>query len=571
MKKYQVKGDVPKTVQKKLSKYTPIIQSLLYHRGINDEEAAESFFNPNYESDLNDPFLLKDVKKATKRILDAIEKGEKVLIYSDYDADGIPGAVVLHDFFKKIRYENFTNYIPHRNDEGFGLNVESIDGFVKDKVNLIITIDCGITDVEAVEEANKHGIDVIITDHHLPGDFIPKAYAIVNPNQKGDKYPFKHLCGSAVVFKLIQVLIKTGDFDIISGWDKWLLDMVGIATISDMVPLTGENRTISYYGLLVLRKTKREGLKNLYKEARLQAKNMNEDDISFVITPRINAASRMDEAHTAFNLLRTEDAVEAIEGAKRLTKLNDERKIITATIVKDIKRKLSKRGELPLVIVSGNPKWKPSIMGLVAGKLADEFNRPVFLWGRNGGGEIRGSCRSDQYTDVFSLMKSLPKDFLLHSGGHKFSGGFGISNDNVHFLEEKILETFKSFDQKELEEIVLIDGETTLSDIDWKLVAEMGKLAPFGKGNPKPVFILKNLKLPEIQSFGKHSEHLKLDFPVESNGNFKKPLSAISFFSGPDSFQKPLKEGETADLIVSVEKSFFRSFPELRLRIIDII
>ena len=580
MKKYQIREEVPGDVKKRLSKYSTLTQRLLYHRGIKDEEEAERFFNPDYERDLEDPLLLKDIKKAAERILKAIENNEKILIYSDYDADGIPGAVILHDFFKKIGYENFTNYIPHRNDEGFGLNPDAVREFAKDKVSLIITIDCGITDVREVEEAERLGMDVIITDHHLPGDSLPKAYAIVNPNQKGDKYPFKFLCGSAVVFKLIQALIKMGKFDIIPGWDKWLLDMVGLATISDMVPLIEENRAISYYGLLVLRKTRREGLKNLYRESRLQARNINEDDISFVITPRINAASRMDEAYTAFDLLKSDNEVSAREGAKRLTKLNNDRKILTATIVKDIKRKLSRKGgmgvngeggekgELPRVIVFGNPKWKPSILGLVAGNLAGEFNRSVFLWGRNGSGEIRGSCRSDQKTDVYELMQSLPKDFLIHFGGHKFSGGFGISNDNVHFLEEKLIKNANIQNGEEKrDEIILLDGELSLKDVSFELANEIEKFSPFGKDNPKPVFLIKNLKLPKIQKFGKHDEHLKLEFP----GNSKKYISAIKFFAGVNSFKREILEGQNADLVASIEKSYFRNFPELRLRIIDII
>jgi single-stranded-DNA-specific exonuclease len=182
MKKYQVREDLLKDIKERLSKYSPLTQKLLYHRGIGSSEEAEKFFNPNYDRDLNDPLLLKDVLKATERILEAIEKKEKILIYSDYDADGIPGAVILHDFFQKIEYKNFSNYIPHRNDEGFGLNSEAVKSFAEDRVNLIITIDCGITDVDAVEEANNLGIDVIVTDHHLPSSVLPKALAIVNPN-----------------------------------------------------------------------------------------------------------------------------------------------------------------------------------------------------------------------------------------------------------------------------------------------------------------------------------------------------------------------------------------------------
>jgi len=568
MKKYQVREEVPKNIKKNLSKYNPITQKLLYNRGILNEESAENFFNPNYERDLGDPFLLKDIKKGVSRVLKAIKNNEKILIYSDYDADGIPGAVILHDFFKQIGFENFENYIPHRNDEGFGLNHEAVKSFKRDKVNLIITIDCGITDVKEVGEANKLGMDVIITDHHLAGQSLPKAYAIVNPNQKADKYPFKSLCGSAVVFKFVQALIKSGKFNIISGWDKWLLDMVGIATISDMVPLTGENRTLSYYGLLVMKKTKRHGLKNLYKEINLKTQYLSEDDVSFSITPRINAASRMDEAYTAFDLLRSDDIPLAVESAKRLTKLNNERKILTAMIVKDIKRKLSQKEEIPKVIVSGNPKWKPSILGLVAGNIADEFNRPVFLWGRNGYDEIRGSCRSEQKTDVFSLMQGLPSNFLTHFGGHKFSGGFGISNENIHFLEEEIIKNFKlNQSKKDDEEKVFIDSELKIEDINWDIAKDIKKLSPYGAGNSKPVFLFKNLLIPKIQKFGKHSEHIKIELERGS----QKTIPAIRFFSNEESFTKPVKEGQKADLLASIEESYFRNFPELRLRIIDII
>ncbi|HJN62663.1 MAG TPA: single-stranded-DNA-specific exonuclease RecJ [Candidatus Paceibacterota bacterium] len=567
MKNYQIREEVPENVQKKLSGYSPLTQKLLFNRGIDTKEKAENFFNPNYE-DLNSPLLLKDMGKAVERILGAIKKNEKILIYSDYDADGIPGAVIFHDFFKKIGFDNFENYIPHRNDEGFGLNIDAVKSFSKDKFNLIITVDCGINDVKEVEEANKLGIDVVITDHHLPNGELPKALAIVNPNQKGDKHPFKSLCGAAVAFKLVQALIERGNFEIINGWDKWLLDMVGLATISDMVPLIDENRILSYYGLLVLKKTRRYGLKNLYNEARLSANFITEDDISFVITPRINAASRMDEAYTAFNLLKSEDIVEAKEGAERLSKLNNERKILTATIVKEIKRKLSKMEKIPPVIVAGNPKWVPSILGLVAGNLADTFNRPVFLWGRNGYKEIKGSCRSDQRTDVFSLMQKMPDNFFTHFGGHKFSGGFGISGGKIHFLEEEIIKHFKKDEKtKSHDEKVLIDSKLSLSDINWDVIKEIEQLSPYGTGNEKPVFIFDDLPLPKLQKFGKHSEHLKLEFPNGSN----RPISAISFFSDENSFQRPIKEGEKASIVASIEKSYFRNFPELRLRIVDII
>jgi len=565
MKNYRIRESAPENVKKELSGYSEILQNLLFNRDIVTKDGAESFLNPEYERDTNDPYLLKDIKKASKRILDAIKRNEKILIYSDYDADGIPGAVILHDFFKKAGFKNFENYIPHRNDEGFGLNNEAVIEFQKKGFKLIITIDCGINDIKEVKKAKELKIDVIITDHHLPGAVVPDAYAIVNPNQKGDKYPFKQLCGSAVIFKLVQVLIQEGGFDIKSGWDKWLLDMVGLATISDMVPLNGENRTFSYYGLLVLRKTRRPGLISLYEEAYLHRDKLSEDDICFVVTPRINAASRMDDVYTAFNLLKSEEEAEAKAGAKKLTELNNKRKVITASMVKEIKSKLSKRGEIPKIIVAGNTKWVPSILGLVAGNLANEFNRPVFLWGQNGYEEIRGSCRSEQKTDVFSLMHKLPKDFFIHFGGHKFSGGFGILNKNVHFLEEELLKSFEETDGPDEDDSSLIDAVLPIEKINRNLYNEISRLAPFGTGNPKPVFLINNLLVKSIEKFGKNKEHLKLNFTSSQN------IQAISFFSDENSFSSEVSEGSPINLVASLEESYFRNYPELRLRIVDII
>jgi single-stranded-DNA-specific exonuclease len=567
MKKYRVRDDVPEDIKTNLLKYNPITQKLLYHRGIFNEDDAEKFFNPEYERDTTDPFLLKDIEKAALRVIEAIKDNERVVIYSDYDADGIPGAVILHDFFKKVGFNNFTNYIPHRNDEGFGLNIEAIEEFVKDKINLIITIDCGINGVEEVRRARKNGIDVIVTDHHLPGEVLPEAYAIVNPNQPDDFYPHKNICGSAVIFKLVQVILKKDNFGISSGWDKWLLDMVGLATISDMVPLIGENRTLSFYGLVVLRKTKRLGLRKLYEEVRLNVKNLNEDDVSFVLTPRINAASRMDEVYTAFDLLRTENIALAESGAKKLTTLNNQRKVITANIVKEIKKTLSKKVEIPKIIVAGNSKWPPSILGLVAGNLAEEFKKPVFLWGQNGYEEIKGSCRSDKKTDIFSLMQKLPKGFLTHFGGHKFSGGFGISKDNIHFLEDELIKAFISQPQNEHVDEFLVDELLNLHDIEDSLTNDLKKFSPYGAGNDKPVFIFKESLISQVQKFGKNSEHIKLIFKDKNSRN----ITAISFFSDQNSFSRVAEEGMFVDLVASIEESFFGYRREVRLRIIDII
>src|SRR3989344_2828197 len=287
-----------------MQKYGELLRTLLEKRSITDSAQAEIFLNPDYERDLHDPFLMKDMERACVRIFEAIDNGEKIMIYADYDCDGIPGAVILNDLFKKIS-ENFSAqggpafgwevYIPQRNSEGYGLNLEAIKPFKEKEVKLIITVDLGITAVEEVAQAEADGMDVIITDHHLPHAILPNAYAILNP--KVDDYPEKMLCGAAVAFKLAQGFIKKyGEyFKIKEGAEKWMLDMAGLATLSDMVPLTGENRALAYFGMKVLRKSPRPGLQKLLAHMNIEQKYLSEDDLGFMVTPRLNAASRMDD------------------------------------------------------------------------------------------------------------------------------------------------------------------------------------------------------------------------------------------------------------------------------------
>ena len=265
MTKYVTRPEIPEEAREELREYSDLLAHLLFHRGINSKEKSDDFFDYSYEK-LHNPFLLKDMDKAVDRVLCSINNNEKICIYSDYDADGIPAAVILSDFFDKIGYEKYFVYIPHRNKEGFGLNNSAIDKIKKEDTSLIITLDCGIADVDQVEYAKSLDIDVIITDHHETSGVVPDAYAIVNPKQDACQYPEKMLCGSAVSFKFVQAIIEKGDFDIPLGWEKTLLDMVGIATLSDMVPLVGENRILASFGLTVLRMSPRKGLqKLLYK------------------------------------------------------------------------------------------------------------------------------------------------------------------------------------------------------------------------------------------------------------------------------------------------------------------
>jgi single-stranded-DNA-specific exonuclease len=547
-----------------------ILDHLLFYRDIRTLEQKHAFLNPDYDMDVHDPFLLKDAEKAAKRIVKAIENDEKIVIYSDYDGDGIPGGVVFHDFFKKIGFKNFTNYIPHRHDEGFGLNTDAVEQFVNENVNLLITLDCGISDVEAVKLAKKKGIDVIITDHHEAHDKVPPAYAIVNHKQKDCSYPEKILCGSGVGFKLIQAILKIKRFGMKEGHEKWFLDMVGLATLSDMVPLVGENRVFASYGLTVLRKSPRKGLMRLLNHLKINQKYLTEDDVSFMITPRINAASRMGVPMDAFRLLATDDEDEAHKYTEHLDKINNERKGVVASIVKEVKKIIKERHrEKPReVIVVGNPEWKPSLLGLVANTCAEEFGKPAFLWGRDGDGVIKGSCRSGGTVSVVEIMNKVENGIMIQYGGHFASGGFSVSNDGIHYLDEYLNKAFELLKKSNVpKEPTYIDLEISLDDVNWDIYRQIEKLAPFGVGNPKPTFLLRGIKIMEIKEFGKEKNHLSLGFQKSTGG----VVNAMGFFIGKDSFLQELKIGKSIDLVATMEKSMFGGRVELRLRIVDIL
>lgn len=540
-------------------------RQLLHARGVIEQKDIEAFLSPDYVLHLYDPFLLHDMEKAVVRILEAIKNNEKITIFSDYDCDGIPGAVVLHDFFKTIGYTNFTNYIPHRHYEGFGLSVDAVEKLVAEGTQLIVTIDCGTSDIEAVDVATRAGVGVIITDHHEPKADLPKAVAIVNP-KLGKTYPFDGLCGAGVVFKLVVALIERGDFDIKPGWEKWWLDMVGIATISDMVPLVDENRIFATYGLQVLRKSRRPGLQHLLKKAGANQRYLTEDDIGFTIGPRINAASRMDTPEDAFLMLATEDEAEAGERVRHLEGLNNERKGLVASMTKEIHKRLKNITEVPDVFVLGNPQWRPALVGLAANKIAEEYNRPAFLWGKDGNGVIKGSCRSNGTTSVVKIMEAIADDFLEY-GGHHMSGGFSVKEDSIFSLPERLNTAFVELGSAAATDVELvIDAYLDLEEVDGLLFKTLQTLAPYGVGNTKPLFAFKDVVPSNVEMFGKAKEHLKLQFHRAG-----RPLEAIAFFATPDGFQAEIKKGQKLTLLAHAEESFFMGRMQQRLRIVDVL
>jgi single-stranded-DNA-specific exonuclease len=587
---YSIRRQLSNEEQTKLAAFSPLLAHLLFHRGISDNESAKKFLEPDYDRDTHDPFLLKDADKAAGRIIQAMQSNEKIAIYSDYDADGIPGAVIFNDLFNRIGFKNFSIYIPHRHDEGFGVNTEAVEQLASEGVKLLITIDCGISDAVAIEYAQNKGIDVIITDHHEPPEELPEAFAIIDHKQADCRYPDKNICGAAVAYKLIQAVLAKNRFGLKDGQEKWFLDMVGIATLSDMVPLVGENRVLARYGMAVLRKSPRKGLMRLLEKLKVNQKNLTEDDISFMITPRINAASRMGAPMDAFSLLSAQDDETARHYADRLDKMNNERKGVVASLVREVKKTIRERygnvlssrpagatdieiNSLPNVIVLGNPAWRPSLLGLVANTCAQEFNRPIFLWGRDGDNIIKGSCRSEGNTHIVELMRAVPAGVFTQMGGHRHSGGFAVNNNQIHFLEQRLNEAFGQVQnsnlksQNEIQKDNLIDSELLLDSVNSELHDDIAKLSPFGVGNPKPVFLFKNIIPASVRRFGKGNDHIELIFKKQ-NG---EKVSAISFFGAENEWTKNLAANKAIDLIASIEKSMYMDTTKLRLRIVQVI
>ncbi len=563
-----------------LANYHPLLARLLRIRGISTTAEAERFLHPDWSRDTHDPFLMLDMRRAVERIVRALAGGETIAIWSDYDMDGIPGAVVLHDTLRALGHANVLHHTPHRNIDGFGLNKRGIEELVERGVTLMVTVDCGIGDVDMVAYAQERGIEVIVTDHHIPHETLPPACAVLNPKRKGCEYPEKMLCGAGVAFKLAQGLLSflrnsANDTRATQGggvrndlppegWEKWLLDMAGMATVADMVPLTGENRAFAHFGLVVLRKSRRPGLQALLKKARTDQRYLTEDDIGFTIAPRINAASRMGHARDAFALLSAADLSDAGAYADALERINAERKTYVATMKREIHARIKKLGELKSVIVMGNPDWKPSLLGLVAGGLAEEFERPVFLWGREEGVSIKGSCRSGGGVNVYNVM-DLAREHFREYGGHAGAGGFSVSEERVHTLEAALVAAHEQIADTASEVNRYIDAELTPEDVTWGTYRTVAQLAPFGEGNPKPLFMFRDVTPTKLRTFGKNNEHLEI-MVVRAGVEMK----AIAFFTKADAYPA-LVAGTPCSLVAYLEASYFGGKRELRLRMVDVV
>lgn len=577
-----------------------LLYDLLIARGMTERAAQERFLAPEFERDSGDPFLLPDMERSVERVLAAVKSGEQVAVWSDYDCDGIPGGVMLATFLRDIGL-SVRHYIPHRHEEGYGLNVEGLAELAKQGITLVITVDLGTTDHEPVAFANEKGMDVIVTDHHLiatptkqadsgHGDFpaekspevaspslgklppsavlsLPQAFAVINPKRPDSRYPFDGLCGAGVAWKLVQAILQkiraSGQpFDYAEGKEKWLLDLVGIATLSDMVPLVGENRMLAHFGLRVMRagawRTHRPGLAALLELLRIKPRSITEDDIGFMVAPRINAASRMDHPDTAARLLSAEGD-EARELAATLNRINDERKGVVAATVKEANHRLKEQAVESPIIVMGNPKWRPGVLGLVANSLVEAHGKPTFLWGREGGETIKGSCRSNG-VNVVELM-GVAREMFSDFGGHHGSGGFSLPQERVHELHGRLEYAYEALcTAAAVEQAVALEREVDLAEVPFARDV-LAQVAPFGTGNEKPLFMFPRVVVTRMRMFGKKQDHLEV--ALTKGGD---TVSGVSFFSTPDSFTKKVEMGCTADIVGHVE-SDWRGHP--RVRVVD--
>lgn len=574
-KKWQLKPEADKEFISKFPEINPIVLNLLFNRNLTDEKAIDEFLNPDYSQNILDPFLFNDAKKAVNRVLKAIEKKQKILVYGDYDADGVTSSSVMQIALKKLGAD-VNVYIPHREKQGYGLNLEIINDFKQQNIDLIITVDCGISNYEEIKLANKLDIDVIITDHHHAPPQIPKAYAILNPSVEKEQYPFKYLAGVGVAYKFIQAIFKTlreqkkdqyyldifKDWGGLAGFEKWLLDLVAIGTVADCVSLIGENRILVKYGLIVLSKTRRRGLKELLDLIGIDKNKLSTYSIGFQIAPRINAVGRLNHAIVAQKVLTSEFEQEIVSLTQMLHQVNLERQKTTESIVNELKQQIAEFDDK--FLFAFGEEWPVGVVGLVAGRLAEEKRLPAIVMTRNGN-EITGSGRS---IPEFNIIEALEKynHFFSRYGGHAQACGFTLTSENIVDDFKKQLKSFalEKLKGKDLTPVLYIDAKIDLSEIDWDLVNYLEKFEPHGEGNSKPIFLLENLKITQIDQIGQEGKHLKI--MVSQNGLTVKKM--IGFYMGQ--YYEKIDVNSTLDAVCEININEWNGNREIELKIVDL-
>ena len=525
--RWKLKSKPDSATTKKLANELSIntkLASILVQRGITSFDEAKHFFRPSLE-DLHDPFLMMDMEKAVSRIEKAIQNNEQILIYGDYDVDGTTSVSLMYTYLKK-QYSNIATYIPDRYKEGYGVSYQGIDFAADNDFSLIIALDCGIKAIEKVAYAKEKGIDFIICDHHKPGDEIPKATAVLNPKRVDCEYPYKELCGCGVGFKLIQALASKENKEL----DELLplLDLVATAIAADIVPMTGENRILAYYGLKVINEQPRIGIQALIKN--LEKKELTISDVVFIIAPRINAAGRIKHANYAVELLTSSNEELASEIATAIEEFNGHRKELDKEITAAALVQIEENDEIErFTTVVYHEDWHKGVIGIVASRLTETYYRPTIVFTKSEG-KLAASARSVKGFDVYDALQKC-SEFIEQFGGHKYAAGLTIIPENYESFKNKFEEVVKnSIDEDLLTPEIVVDAELEFSDISPKFYRILQQMAPFGPENRKPIFKSSSVRDNGYgKRVGQDKTHLKLSL---FQGKPESVINAIGFSLG---------------------------------------
>lgn len=555
------------------SEIHPIFPHLLWHRGIREQKEVEDFFSPSFSEHVHDPFLFRDMRIAVDRVLKALETGEKILVFGDYDADGLTGSTVVISTLAEVhRCAGFSaplqveSYIPHRDKEGYGLQMRQVQPFIDQGVNLVITVDCGIACVVEIEALAKGGVETIVIDHHQFGETLPNALRI-HPGLPYETYPFKSLAAVGVAWKFACALVfvaREKGIAVPEGFEKWLLDLVAIATITDIVPLVGENRVLEHFGLIVLNRTRRPGLRALIRSAGLTLGMITPRDIGFAIGPRLNAPSRMDHASVGLELLLSETDEEASVLASRIESLNRARQEATLQMMCEADVLLETFSPEAKLHVLWRDDWSPALVGLVAGRVSDRFGVPVIAIGKHGGQWI-GSGRSFPWYDITDAARRSGEGLLTRVGGHIQACGFALAeDDDVVTFAQRLRADAETIISSDLAGPALeIHAEVKLSDVNWGLLDGLNRLQPFGCGNPDPVFVTKNVQVVTSQTVGKDGKHLR--FVVRSSEGSSLPFIAFGFGSRVSE----VPQGARIDIAYGVSPTEWNGRREIQCKVVD--
>lgn len=552
-----------------LAVYEPVERQLLFNRGITDAESAEHFLNA--DNPVYDPFLLKDMDKAVERIYQAITEKQKIVIFGDYDVDGVTATALLYEVFNLLD-GRAVHYIPDRFEEGYGFSEASIQGVLALNPDLIITVDCGIRSIKEVDLMSAAGVDVIITDHHQPLDEVPQACAIINPKQAGDSYPFKNLVGVGLAYKLAQAVSSRFLAKNSSDIENWL-DLVALGTVADLAPLCDENRTLVRQGIDKINNGTRPGINALIEVSKIIPGKVKAGNIGFMLGPRLNAAGRLKTAENAFALLIAKTYEEAKTFADYLDYENRERQAITRDIQANVEDFVESVGDDPkeMLVFHYDEKFNEGVVGLAASRVADNYYRPAII-GTLKGDYIRASCRSIPEINITSALDECA-DLLVKHGGHAMAAGFTIETSHSEEFRQRMNEIIlRVLDGKEIEPKIFAAAEIDLLDIKPNLIDFYARLEPTGMENPYPLLISRNVAIKNIQRMGKEGIHLRL-IVRSSTGkkgiDFKEIIyNAVAFNSGY--LAEQLKEGDKIDILYSYEINEFNGSSSLQLNIRDI-